>query len=163
MLGCVLRSACSCAAASAATAVARHDCCVVVVDHVVAVAATLVFTVASDCCAAASAAAVVARHARRYFFFKHQADVSSTGIGFMHLGGVRKLHVFRVVPTMASVYLGQLHVLHPLNTDDDRLVQSALLPPTDHRALSSHHHRHITVRIEHRRDHIHVSRFAAAA
>ena len=80
MLGCVLRSACSCAAASAATAVARHDCCVVVVDHVVAVAATLVFTVASDCCAAASAAAVVARHARRYFFFKHQADVSSTGI-----------------------------------------------------------------------------------
>ena len=41
----------------------------------------MVFAVASDCCAAASAAAVVARHARRFvFFFKHQADVSSTGI-----------------------------------------------------------------------------------
>ena len=84
-----------------------------------------------------------------------KADVSSTGIGFMHLGGVRKLHVFRVVPTMASVYLGQLHVLHPLNTDDDRFVQSALLPPTDHSALTTHHHRHITIRIEHRRDHMH--------
>ena len=59
------------------------------------------------------------------------------------------------VPTMASVYLGQLHVLHPLNTDDDRFVQSALLPPTDHSALTTHHHRHITIRIEHRRDHIH--------
>ena len=80
MLGWVVRSACSCAAASAAAAVARHDCCVVVVDLVVAVAATLVFAVASDCCAAASAAAVVARHACRFFFFKHQADVSSTGI-----------------------------------------------------------------------------------
>ena len=79
MLGWVVRSACSCAAASAATAVARHDCCVVVVDLVVAVAVTLVFAVASDCCAAASAAAVVARHAC-FFFFKHQADVSSTGI-----------------------------------------------------------------------------------
>ena len=78
----------------------------------------------------------------------------------MNLNGVRKHHVLRVVPTMASVYLGQLHVLHPLNTDDDRFVQSALLPPTDHSALTSHHHRHITVRIEHRRDHIHVSRFA---
>ena len=73
----------------------------------------------------------------------------------MHLNGVRKHHVLRVVPTMASVYLGQLHVLHPLNTDDDRFVQSALLPPTDHSALTTHHHRHITIRIEHRRDHIH--------
>ena len=84
-----------------------------------------------------------------FFFSIHKADVSSTGIGFMHLGGVRKLHVFRVVPTMASVYLD------PLNTDDDRFLQSALLPPTDHSALTTHHHRHITIRIEHRRDHIH--------
>ena len=84
-----------------------------------------------------------------FFFFMHKADVSSTGIGFMHLGGVRKLHVFRVVPTMASVYSD------PLNTDDDRFVQSALVPPTDHSALTTHHHRHITIRIEHRRDHIH--------
>ena len=106
-------------------------------------------------CAAASAAAAVARHDCCGFFFMHKADVSSTGIGFMHLGGVRKPHVFRVVPTMASVYLGQLHVLHPLNTDDDRFAQSALLPPTDHSALTSHHHSHITIRIEHRRDHIH--------
>ena len=40
----------------------------------------MVFAVASDCRAAASAAAAVARHACRFFFFKHQADVSSTGI-----------------------------------------------------------------------------------
>ena len=96
MLGCVLRSACSCAAASAATAVARHDCCVVVVDLVVAVAVTLVFAVASDCCAAASPAAVVARHACRFFFFKHQADVSSTGRiwwEIAHLGWHRPLVV----------------------------------------------------------------------
>ena len=40
----------------------------------------MVFAVASDCRAAASAAAVVSRHACRFFFFRHQADVSSTGI-----------------------------------------------------------------------------------
>ena len=41
----------------------------------------MVFAVASDCRAAASAAAAVARHACGvFFFFKHQADVSSTGI-----------------------------------------------------------------------------------
>ena len=73
----------------------------------------------------------------------------------MHLGGVRKPHVFIMVPTMSVVYLGQLHVLHPLNTDDDLFVQSALLPPTDYSALTTHHHRHITIRIEHRRDHMH--------
>ena len=73
----------------------------------------------------------------------------------MHLGGVRKPHVFIVVPTMSSVYLGQLHELHPLNTDDDRFVQSALLPPTDQSALTTHHHRHITISMEHRRDHMH--------
>ena len=96
MLGCVLRSACSCAAASAATAVARHDCCVVVVDLVVAVAVTLVFAVASDCCAADLVAAVVARHACLFFFFKHQSDVSSTGRiwwEIAHLGWHRPLVV----------------------------------------------------------------------
>ena len=41
---------------------------------------------------------------------------------------------------------------HP---DDDLFVQSALLPPTDYSALTTHHHRHITIRIEHRRDHMH--------
>ena len=101
MPGSVFRSACSCAAASAAAAVARHDCCVVVVDLVVAVAATLVFAVASDCCAAASAAAVVARHACR-FFFKHQADVSSTGID---------LHASGRSPQTSCIYNGAYDVI----------------------------------------------------
>ena len=104
MLGCVVRSACSCAAASAATAVARHDCCVVVVDLVVAVAATLVFAVASDCRAAASAAAAVARHACCVcFFFIHKADVSSKGID---------LHASGRSPQTSRIYTGAYVATH---------------------------------------------------
>ena len=95
MLGCVLRSACSCAAASAATAVARHDCCVVVVDLVVAVAVTLVLL--SLLIAVLLLQLLLSlQDMLVVFFFKHQADVSSTGRiwwEIAHLGWHRPLVV----------------------------------------------------------------------
>ena len=149
-----------------------------------------------------------------FFFFKHQADVSSTGIDlhaseqtllhllslllllrlwfllsflivvlllqpllphivvnqFKHLRRSFLSHLFsllssrfvkvRILLQHSCAIDGAPHCLvlrrhsdpHP---DDDLFVQSALLPPTDYSALTTHHHRHITIRIEHRRDHMH--------